>query len=307
MTNSTMNTIPNIILTEEEEELRSSDPDLEFEGRDNDEELLEKNMTIQKAVCPYSSTGTGSTAAESFVPLNINRNSHQYSEDTISFMDGITLDDLQNMTELFYDKAFQDDTLDSFLRSKDDPHGSRFAKWIYQKLTGSHVWDEDRAQRRQEHNVITVANNHMMVVHDRSSAHVAAWHSPKRPKNEVGRHFKLDECRVWMRLHFWALRESGLIERSPAFVNYYVRFIAHFVRVYENSAPIFARDSFRWSSSQKNIQRYTDQNGRKMKDVLGLGLNASLSQLPLEEVNDSEWPYNRTRSCFKFENEMISF
>ena len=97
MTNSTMNTIPNIILTQEEEELRSSDPDLELEGRDNDEELLEKNMTIQKAVCPYSSTGTGSTAT-AFVPLNINRNSHQYSENTISFMDGITLDDLQNMT-----------------------------------------------------------------------------------------------------------------------------------------------------------------------------------------------------------------
>mmetsp|Transcript_3755 Transcript_3755/g.4101 ORF Transcript_3755/g.4101 Transcript_3755/m.4101 type:complete len:139 (+) Transcript_3755:171-587(+) len=138
MTNSTKNNIPNIILTKEEEELRSSDPDLELEGRDNDEALLEKNMTIKNAVCPYNSTGTGSTAA-AFVPLNINRNSHQYSEDTILFMDGITLDDLQNMTELFYDNAFQDDTLDKFLRSKDDPHGSRFAKWIYQKLTGSYV------------------------------------------------------------------------------------------------------------------------------------------------------------------------
>ena len=240
---------------------------------------------------------------------NFEKSFHHYSSGNSMKLNytKFDIDDLQNMTELFYDNAFQDDTLDKFLRSKDDPHGLRFAKWIYQKLTGSYVWDDDRAQRRQEHNVITVANNHMMVVHDRSSAHVAAWHSPKRPKNEVGRHFKLDECRVWMRLHFWALRESGLIERSPAFANYYVRFIAHFVRVYENSAPIFARDSFRWSSSQKNIQRYIDQDGRKMKDVLGLGLNASLSQLPLEEVNDSEWPYNRTRSCFKFENEMISF
>jgi hypothetical protein len=286
MKNSTKNIIPNII-TEEEEELRSSDPDLKLEGRDNDEELLEK-MTINK--CPYSSS-TGSAA---FIPLNINRNSHQYSNDTISFMNGITLDDLQIMTELFYDKAFQDVTLDKFLRSKDDPHGSRFAKWIYQKLTGVNVWDNDREQRRNEHNVITLANNHFIVVHDRSSAHVAAWNSIKRPKSEIGRHFKLDECRVWMRLHFWSLRESGLIKKSPEFANYYIRFIAHFIRVYENNAPIFARDSFRWSSSEKNIQRYIHQDGRKMKDVLGLGLNASLSQLPLEEVNDLEWPYNRT-------------
>jgi hypothetical protein len=286
------------IITKEEEELRSSDPDLELEGRGNNEELLEKmsiNSNSNKAaVCPYSTGSINDTPSALFVPLNINRNSHQYSEDTISFMDdGITLNDLQNMTELFYDKAFQDVTLDKFLRSKDDPHGSRFAKWIYTKLTGSNVWDNDCYQRRKEHNVITLANNHMIVVHDRSSAHVAAWNSIKRPSNEVGRHFKLDECRVWMRLHFWSLRDSGLIEKSPTFANYYIRFIGHFVRVYENNAPIFARDSFRWSLSKENIKQYIN-NGRKMKDVLGLSLNESLSQIPLEEVDDLEWPYNRT-------------
>ena len=25
----------------------------------------------------------------------------------------------------------------------------------------------------------------------------------------VGRHFQLADCRVWMRLHFWAAREAG--------------------------------------------------------------------------------------------------
>ena len=49
-------------------------------------------------------------------------------------------------------------------------------------------------------------------------------------------HFKLDDCRVWMRLHFWAAREAGLFEgEKAAFGDYYVRFIAHFVRVYEAS------------------------------------------------------------------------
>ena len=117
------------------------------------------------------------------------------------------------------------------------------------------------------------------MVHDRSSAHVAAWYSPKRPSREVGRHFKLDECRVWMRLHFWALRESGLLQRSPSFANYYIRFIGHFVSVYESSAPMFAKDSFRWSAKQSNIDRYL-RNGRVMKDVLGLGLNEAIGHIP---------------------------
>jgi len=33
----------------------------------------------------------------------------------------------------------------------------------------------------------------------RSSAHFAAWHSPKREPEKFGLHFKLDDCRVWMR------------------------------------------------------------------------------------------------------------
>merc|ERR1712118_64362 len=114
----------------------------------------------------------------------------------------------------------------------------------------------------------------------RTTAHVAAWHSPKRPPGEVG-------------LHFWALRESGLLEANPAFSDYYVRFIAHFVRVYENTAPSFARDSLRWSASAENIERYI-RSGRRMTDVLGLGFGAALAQLPQAEADDDEWPYHIT-------------
>jgi hypothetical protein len=48
------------------------------------------------------------------------------------------------------------------------------------------------------------------LVHDRSSAHFAAWHSPKRELDKLGDHFKLDDCRVWLRIHFWACRKAGL-------------------------------------------------------------------------------------------------
>lgn len=96
-----------------------------------------------------------------------------------------------------------------------------------------------------------------------------------------------------MRLHFWAMREEGLLESSPSFVDYYVRFIAHFVAVYERTAPLFARDSLRWSANPKNIQKYLD-NGRKMTDVLGLTLEEAAEQIPEAEFDDIEWPYNQT-------------
>lgn len=92
-----------------------------------------------------------------------------------------------------------------------------------------------------------------------------------------------------MRLHFWALRET-IGETNPAFTDYYVRFIGHFVNVYEGTAPTFARDSYRWSESQSNIDEYL-ANGHKMKDVLGLTHGQALAQIPNEEAKDPTWPY----------------
>jgi len=280
------------MILKEEQEFRASDPDLI-------EESLVEGKQEPKTVSPLVSE---SSDASNFVPLYIN-SGHMPSEGTVAIMKNIALSDLQKMTDLFYEKAFQDETLDKFIQSHDDPHASRFAKWIHQKLAGSAVWDEDRAARRRNNEGVTLANGQSgFVVHDRSSAHVAAWHSPKRPRRESGRHFKLDEGRVWMRIHFWAMRESGMMEKSPAFVDYYVRFIGHFVRVYESKAPAFARDSFRWSISQKNIDRYI-QDGRRMKDVIGLDFNTALSQIPPSEANDIEWPYNLTPTPTTGESE----
>lgn len=234
---------------------------------------------LERPACPYK-----------VVPLRMggtNGRTHMPSTDSSALIDEIGgLSTLEEITKSFYDKAFRDATLDKFIRSHDEPHAKRFAGWIHQKLTGSSVWDNDRASRSDE--PVEVANGHTIVVHDRTSAHVAAWHSPKRQPNEVGRHFRLDECRVWMRLHFWAMREV-IGGTSPSFTEYYIRLIGHFVSVYEGSAPVFARESYRWSSSPGNIQEYMDR-GRRMDNVLGLSLGKALKQIPGDEANDTSWP-----------------
>jgi len=267
-----------------EEALRGMDEDLQAEKEVNNEKDTHD-------VSP-TSPSTSSTAGDHpyrFVPLRMGGNgrTHKPTVESTELIDEIGgLTTLFNMTKFFYKQAFKDATLDKFIREHDDPHAMRFAKWIHQKLTHSTVWDNDRASRSQS--PVTVANGHTTIVHDRSSAHAAAWYSPKRPAIEVGRHFKLDECRVWMRLHFWAMRET-LGDTNPSFTDYYVRFIGHFVNVYEGSAPAFARESYRWSNPD-NIQMYID-NGRRMNDVLGLSLGQSLSQLPEDEASDEIWPY----------------
>ena len=85
------------------------------------------------------------------------------------------------------------------------------------------------------------------------------------------------------------LGQRETITSRPAFTDFYVRFIGHFVSVYEGSAPTFARDSY--SGNPDNIQEYIN-NGRTMKDVLGLSLGQALKQIPDGEANDTVWPYS---------------
>jgi len=282
----------NNFMQQEIEKFRSSDADLQNEASFDDKNADEEHSSPNVGSSIGSSTKTTSHPYH-FVPLTMGGGgrTHVVSEDSRQLIENeVSLDQLQTMTELFYSHAFQDPTLDKFIRNHDDPHGARFAKWIHQKLSGSSVWDEER--RTRDRTPVTLAHGIRHVVLDRSSAHAGAWYSPKRPADEVGRHFQLDECRVWMRLHFWALRESGLMEKSPSFADYYARFIAHFVRVYESTAPQFARDSLRWSADPKNIETYI-QNGRVMSDVLGLSLDEAEEQIPEDEANDFVWPYNQ--------------
>ena len=272
-------------IQQEVEKFRLSDDDFQAEAtleiRDDGDEAT--STVVKMTPRPFH-----------FVPLTMGGGgrTHVVSEGSRRLIEEeVTLGQLERMTELFYEKAFQDPTLDKFIRNHDDPHGSRFAKWIHQKLSGSSVWDQDR--RTRDKTPVTLADGIRHVVHDRSSAHAGAWYSPKRPAAEVGRHFELDECRTWMRLHFWSMRESGLMETSPSFADYYTRFIGHFVRVYESTAPAFARESLRWSADPANTETYI-RNGRRMTDVLGLSLQEAEDQIPEHEANDFVWPYNQT-------------
>lgn len=104
-----------------------------------------------------------------------------------------------------------------------------------------------------------------------------------------------------MRLHFWAAREVGLFEGDKAaFGDYYVRFIGHFVSVYENSAPMFARESMRWSADPNNIETYQQAltYPAKMPGVIGVGLQQAAARLPDDErlytgsrYEQPSWPY----------------
>jgi len=138
----------------------------------------------------------------------------------------------------------------------------------------------------------------VQVAHDRSSAHFAAWHSPKRDPEVWGNHFKPDDARVWMRLHFWAARETGMFEHE-AFMEHYTRLIGHFISVYSSKAPPFTRESLRWSEDPKNIQQYLDA-GRMMTDVIGKDVDRELAKLPAAEriytgsrAQSPAWPYEQ--------------
>lgn len=204
-------------------------------------------------------------------------------------------DQLVKFTNLFYERSFEDAHIDQFLRDHDDPHGERFASWISEKFGDTTMpWTKDRVTRKrcpfQSHGYVFDS------AIDRSSAHYTAWHSPKRSPEKFGQHFKLDDARVWMRLHFWAARESGVFDHK-GFMGYYIKFIGHFVSVYESSATQFARESARWSKNKNNIHRYT-ANANVMADVIGVSLSEALKDLPRNE-RGGRWPYPSADSSRK--------
>ena len=159
------------------------------------------------------------------------------------------------------------------------------------------IWTEERSRR--DATPVEVQGGQVQV-HDRSSAHYAAWHSVKRKAGRNGKHFELHDARTWMRLMFWSGRESGVFDLSPTFEDWYIRFIAHFVKVYERLAPPFARESFRWSNDTNNVEKYI-ANGYKMnEDILGANgegveYRVAAFQITKEERNDSVWPYHISR------------
>lgn len=230
------------------------------------------------------------------VQFNVIDGKHRSSSSTAELVREVGFPALARFTQCFYEKSFADGHVDQFIASHDEPHHERFALWIQEKLGDGTPWTEERRTRPKKY--MKFGYETVQVAHDRSSAHFAAWHSPKRSDEDFGRHFRPDDARVWMRLHFWAARETGMFEQHAAFMEYYTRVIGHFISVYSSNAPPFTRDSVRWSEDPKNIQQYLDA-GRLMTDVIGKDVDRELAKLPAEERiytgsrARSAWPYEQ--------------
>lgn len=188
------------------------------------------------------------------VPLAVVHGTHQVSRGTAELLHDIGGGDaIREICTRFYARMHADTHLRQFLFLDDGAvaHGKRLADWVVEKMGGEgKPWtDSGRYGMRQP-------------------SHSAAWHSERRDPSVRGQRFKLDDCRVWMRLHFWAVREAGLDRHAPFFA-WYKDFIRHFIAVYERSAPRFVDESAEWSANPENIKTYLRDN--TMHDVIGKG------------------------------------
>ena len=83
------------------------------------------------------------------------------------------------------------------------------------------------------------------------------------------------------------------------FQDWYCRFLAHFVRIYENSAPMFVHNELMWSTNMRNIQMYNEdieKGSHGMDDVIGvLNPQNAIKRLSKEEQNWIHESYECTR------------
>mmetsp|Transcript_12900 Transcript_12900/g.17639 ORF Transcript_12900/g.17639 Transcript_12900/m.17639 type:complete len:271 (+) Transcript_12900:147-959(+) len=193
-----------------------------------------------------------SKLADSVTPLVVVRSTHQPSDGTGALLKDIGGGDrIREFCTRFYARAFEDKVIKQFFFELDgaSEHGQRLADWIVEKMGGEGTpWsDSGRHGGRQ-------------------AAHHQAWNSFKRHDAVKGDHFQLDDTRIWMRLHFWAVRETGVADHH-GFMQWYIGFIRHFISVYERKAPAYAAESAEWSANEENIALYK-KNNNYMADVI---------------------------------------
>jgi hypothetical protein len=167
------------------------------------------------------------------------------------------------MCTAFYELAFEDQVLKRFMFDDDgaSAHGKRLSDWIAEKMGEPGMrWTRTRPP------------------HSRQRSHHQAWNSKKREPHKRGEHFKLDDCRVWMRLMFLAGRNTGLAAFAQ-FWDWYVRFIGHFVRVYERTAPAFASEAAAWGTDEGAVKAYMEGE-RLMADVVDVTFGDIMGALP---------------------------
>ncbi|KAJ3223550.1 hypothetical protein HK099_000971 [Clydaea vesicula] len=146
---------------------------------------------------------------------------------------------LLSLTKRFYDKFFKDEHLKKFVKDPTEPHGERLALYIQEKMTDNLVYTSSRP------------------LNSRSIHHAKAWFCPKREFEKQGRRFKLDDCRIWMRLMFLSIKEEGLHTfHHGEFLDYMIYFIKRFIVVYERSAYNFVKESLEWSFQIESVLTY---------------------------------------------------
>jgi truncated hemoglobin YjbI len=180
-------------------------------------------------------------------------NTHQVSAGQAALLADIGGGDrIRELCTRFYARAFEDQILQQFFFEEDGAtaHGQRLADWIIQKMGGEgEPWTESgRWGQRQP-------------------SHHKAWHNPKRHPSVRGDHFKLEDARSWIRIHFWAARELGLSDHEP-FWNWYISFLEHFITVYERRAVAYVAIDAEWSENPQNIEKYI-ADGYIMQDIAG--------------------------------------
>uniref|UniRef100_A0A7S1M6D7 Uncharacterized protein n=1 Tax=Alexandrium catenella TaxID=2925 RepID=A0A7S1M6D7_ALECA len=272
-----------------------------YAAMQRDPDIAEERLALEVGTAggtPDAEEGATPAAQPSprAVPLSVIDGKHQATPQTRRLVRSVGLESLRAFTSLFYRRSFGDRHIDKFIANRGDPHADRFALWIVEKLGDGTPWTQERRTRPRRQ--MRLGGEVVDVSFDRSSAHFAAWHSPKREPHRWGEHFRFDDARVWMRLHFWAARETGMFHRHPEFMEYYMRFIGHFISIYSSKAPPFVRESVRWSASPKNVQLYLAA-GNVMRDVIDKPIDEALAELPAEERlytgsrhSDPAWPYD---------------
>mmetsp|Transcript_7197 Transcript_7197/g.17955 ORF Transcript_7197/g.17955 Transcript_7197/m.17955 type:complete len:352 (-) Transcript_7197:430-1485(-) len=271
-----------------------------LKAMERDPDIVEERLALfRPRIADKSEVGDAVAAVEllpTALPLSVIQGKHSSTSQTKLLARSVGFKALLQFTSQFYLRCFADPHVDKFIADQHEPHAERFALWILEKFGDGTPWSEERRTRptREMH----LGRQVVAVAFDRSSAHFAAWHSPKREPQKWGEHFKVDDARVWMRLHFWAARETGMFKQHPKFMDYYTRFIGHFISIYSSKAPSFTRESARWSADPENVRAYLAA-GNTMRDVIDTPVEQALASLPIEERlytgsrhSDPAWPYD---------------
>lgn len=89
-------------------------------------------------------------------------------------------------------------------------------------------------------------------------------------------------------------------DSKELFQAWYCRFLAHFIRIYENSAPPFVHNELLWSKDEANTKKYLleiEKGSHGMDDLLGiLNSNVAFKKLSKKEQTwiseNPGWPYS---------------